>query len=1007
LPAARVRFKSLKQARAARALLPAALPPLVLVLATIAIGWKLIASPFQYAINDFGPFGSAMLRNCPLDYQMSSLGVQNAHVSPSSCDYGALAALLGGANGQHLFFLGSFALAGLTMYFLLRRIGNSKPVSLLGAAAYELSPIMFSFYTSGEGLLVMSALLPGILLGAVPQKGKSPITEGARSGAILAAVCYANAQAPAFVAFLAVPLIGVLLWGRARNIRYASLFCASLAVVFGAAAVPVIQILPGFGRMIQSSQATLQGDLAIRLAWNSLPDFFTPYLVLGAIPAILGLVLLARFRDVRPAEFASGISLAAIFVLWELLRRVGPVVAGGFPLITMYKDFIKLQILLAIPLIILSAMSVRWAIASRTALSEVRGSLIVALLAGLMLLPVAFGHQPKLLYVTGFTPVSNGQAILSGELGLPSWAAVPPRYTQVLQSLRRADPDTRTYRILWAPMDWRLIQLARAVDTNLLLYSPYAAVDARQAVSSTFDAIANGQRDRIAPLLGEQGVKYLVVDLADGQDRNSEPWEKGPPINLSVWGTRALVGRASDYNDVLSNTPGLQLIATSGSWAIYRNGNWRPIMTTYAGILALGPSTKGVGSQANEKVVPLGFIGYPSSRTAYGDPVHWRKLSTNSIRVDAAVGPADETRWSPVSAIVPVTGGASYRFSGTMSYRSVIQSHAKVIWRGSVVASDATVYLSNGLDGTGTVQLNKTLIAPSGAVSAEVILMGGWTDESSGFTDYANLTLTLLQTPDLASVVGHAETLAPLARQLPDWAIEPDMINQSQATEVQVRTLVTGPTQFREDLAPVRILTAQDVVASGQWAVNALPDELGIERFLNQGKGSITIPASTLAAAPPGSTVAWIEYKPGDTGFPKGLFHSVTANGTVTITCQTSRCSIANVLLIPPLPTAKEVARFGYAFSPQLRTPNGGPQPLRVPGDWATFYSPPPLTIYPSPVFDSSTTIKIVGLMFGHLVVLLGLLFGLVGRTMRLNFWSRKQAESATVPKSQLVLSRD
>ena len=571
--------------------IPAAGPPLILALGTIAICWRLVASPFQFAINDLAPFGSQMLRSCASNYATAGLGRENPHTSPSLCDYGALSVVLGGANAQHFFLIGCFILAGVSMYFLLRRIGNAFGISFLGAVVYELSPIMLSFQLSGEGLVVTAALLPAVLFGAIAARGTSPYIEGARSGALLALVCYANAQAPAFVVFLLFPLIAVrLLWPSPGNTRNTLIFSVTSAVVFLLAVVPVLQILPGFGATLQASQAMLQSDLLARLDWNALKDFFTPYGIVGIIPALIGFLVLPYFQDVRPSEWAAAVSIALILFLWETLKVVGPTVATVFPLITMYKDFIKLEILLAVPFTILSATALRWALTlQRSSHRRLRYGLVFAI-AALFLLPVFAGEQHVPLYTTRPTSVPNSQALLSGQLGLPSWAGVPLSYTDVLGALRRQDPNTESYRVLWLPIDWRLMQNSRAADTNLLVYWADGSPQSRQAIRRAFDAIANDRQEQIASLLADMGVKYVVVDLADGQDRNAEPWQKGPPTDLAVWGTQALVGVPRDYKQILSKSQGLKVIEDAGKWVIYRNLNWRPILQSYSALLTVDGS---------------------------------------------------------------------------------------------------------------------------------------------------------------------------------------------------------------------------------------------------------------------------------------------------------------------------------------------------------------------------------------------------------------------------------
>jgi hypothetical protein len=794
------------------------LPPFVIAVGTAAICWKLLVSPFQFAINDLAPFGSAMLNSCFLTYQNAGLGRENPHTSPSLCGYGALSSLVGGVNAQHLFLVGCLVLAGLSMYYLLRRIGNPKALCLVGAAAYELSPIMLSFQTSGEGLLVTAALLPAVLLGTIPTPKSSPYIEGARTGAVLALICYANAQAPALAVFLLVPAIGMLILWRAHGYRrYALIYCAAFGIVFLLAATPVLQILSGFGRTVEASRQTLQNDLVVRLDWDSAIHFVTPYLIVGAIPALLAFLLLPTVRDARRAEWAAAVSLVSIVVLWETLQRIGPVLVIQFPIVALYKDFIKLQILLAVPLMILSVAAMRWAIGWMRTRQLNTYSLGVPL-AVLLLLPLALGHQPPVIYETGLPSVLNGQALLSGQLGLPSWAEVPRSYADVLNKLRREDPHPLDYRVLWIPIDWRLLQMSRTADTNLLLYWADGSAQSQAAISTTFDAVVDGKVQQIAPLLADLGVKYVVLDLVEGQDRNSEAWEKGSPTNLSVWGTQALTGRPADYKAILSKARGLSLVEDTGSWVVYRNLDWRPILSSYSGLLTVNGSLL-----SNREWLDSLWHELPDFLIEAGDP-------------------------APVPASL---AGRHYSFGA----------------------------------GTG----------------------------------------------------------------------------------------VKGSESKR-----VRLLTGYDLSLANGWVVDRSPSALGIERFNQHGNGSITVSSEILRAAPIGSRIVWLEYTSSETEPTNGLIGSVAvAPGRITINCNRPNCIIANVLLVPPLPNGSQIARFGYAYSPLLRAPDGDRAATAFPGDWASLYSPPPRG-YPSSVTSSSSELRLFVLVFGYFVAFAGLIAGLV-----------------------------
>jgi hypothetical protein len=948
------------------------LPPLTLVVGTVAICWKLLASPFQFAINDLGPFGSPMLRSCLLTYEDRGLGRENSHTIPSYCDFGLLSGVFGGVFAQHLFLVGCFIAAGLSMYFLLRRIGNPPAFCWLGAVAYEFSPVMLSWLHSGEGLIVTAALLPTVLMGAIPGPRHMPHIDGARSGAFLALICYANPQAPTLAVFLLAPVIAMaLIQQRQPAVRDVLVFSATFFVVFLLAAIPVLQILPGFGTLIQATQEENQRDFVIRLAGNSVPDFFKPYFVVGAIPAVLGFLLLSSLSDVRPSEWAAGASFVSVLALWEGLQLFGPSVARVLPLVLLYKDFIKLQIVLAIPLVILSITALRWA--SKLSLPG-RSGLIrygTVPIATLIVLPLVFGNQLTPVYGTRPSTPLNGQALISGQVGLPSWAGVPPAYTGVLSALRRADPETNSYRVLWMPIDWRLLQMSRASDVNLLLYRAEDSAQARQAVSDAFSAIVNDQAEQIAPLLADQAVKYLVVDMTDGQDRNSEPWEIGPRTLASVWDSQILAGRPGDYKKVLDMTRGLSVVQSTANWVIYRNLDWRPVLKSYKALITIAPSMQENPPASSQAPLPLSWSGL------YG--VNWTVLPGGSIQIQANRGQAGQQPWAPVHAFIPVVAGASYRFSGQMRYEQVVQAHAKILWHGSVAVTSVATYLATGHDGSGAVSLDQVAIAPTGASTAEILLMGGWSQTNTGFTLYSDIAARAITSTDLITLSDHPELLQSLWHELPDFFIETGVPTEPPALRgVTTLSLRQGGNSGTAQ-GQIRLLTASDLRATGTWVMDSLPDPLGLEHFVNVRSGSLTVPAAVLRSAPVGSKVVWLEYKSGETEPARGLVHSVSAStADISLSCATAGCTIANVLLLPDSSNFKPLARLADAYSPLLRT-LAGDQPVKLQSDWATLYSPPPQG-YPSAFYDLSSLLRGLGLVFGHLIVLAGLLLGFLRR---------------------------
>jgi hypothetical protein len=787
-------------------------------------------------------------------------------------------------------------------------------------------------------------------------------------------ISYANPQAPTLAVFLLLPAFGVLFLrpptSKRRVIEFALTFCA----VFVLAAVPVLVVLPGFGTLIQSSQNVLQSDLTVRLAHSPLTEFFTPYLIVGALPGIGALLLLTTFDDVHPSEWAASITFGSTLLLWQALLWVGPTVAKGIPLITLYKDFIKLEIVLAVPLTILSAMTLRWALRLRVSgglLGRAGQYVVVGVIAGLILLPLGFGTQTNAPYTTNPSSPVNKQALMSGQLGLPQWSQIPASYNRVLDNIRRDNPDTANYRVLWVPIDWRVWQESRATDVNLLVYQSDSSSAAQQLVVDTFQAIVKNDQERIASLLTSAGVKFVVVDLVDGQDRNVEPWQLGPPVLVDVFGTKALAGMPSGYKKILSNTPGLREDSTTDGWVVYRNLEWRPMSHSFSAFLSVDNPSLQAQQPPTPNTIALGWTA-PQG-------VDWKEQSDRSIWIGTSG--SRPQMWAAVSASIAVRAGASYQITGQMDYQGVVQAHAKVLWSGRVTARDATTYLATGHDGTGSVSLAQSVVAPSGASAAVIALMGGWSQGSGGFTRYSAVSVQALSAPDLTVVIQRPELVMSLQRELPNFLIEPAWkAPPKELAGLGSYSLVESAVPSNAGQGQVRLLMARDLTVTGNWAINAIPDRSGLVHFSGSAADVLTVPPAVLGTVPSGAQVVWIEYRSGDTEPANGTVNYQATNAAgVDIRCTSPSCTITNVLLVPPLQSNERASRLGYAFSKFMRTPDGHRSPVQLPGDWASVYYPPPQG-FPSSAYDVTSILRAVGLMFGHLVALGGLLLGVVRR---------------------------
>jgi len=157
------------------------------------------------------------------------------------------------------------------MYFLLRRIEIAR-ILLLGSYATSSRPSCSAGCIAVRPLshCGASACRPH---GRDPRPRHLPQIDGARSGALLALICYANPQAPRWLCSCWRQLSGSPSYRKDSRRRGTHWCFRKLFVVFTLAAIPVLQILPGFGTLIQATQAENQAHLVIRLRGIQLPTF--------------------------------------------------------------------------------------------------------------------------------------------------------------------------------------------------------------------------------------------------------------------------------------------------------------------------------------------------------------------------------------------------------------------------------------------------------------------------------------------------------------------------------------------------------------------------------------------------------------------------------------------------------------------------------------------------------------------------------------------------------------
>jgi hypothetical protein len=519
-------------------------------------------------------------------------------------------------------------------------------------------------------------------------------------------------------------------------------------------------------------------------------------------------------------------------------------------------------------------------------------------------------------------------------------------------------------------MDARVFHSLQIMQPNALSFRSDSSADVQNAVLDTFHVIVDGLVDGISPRLAVEGVKYVIVDLVDGQPPG-EPWQTGPPTVASVLNTQLLAGSVSKYVARLNSAPGLKLAVKTQRFLVYRNVEWRPMLSRYSSVLGVAAVNDTGPFVVAGPAVAVNWIG--STTTA------WRRTTDGAVVI---VG-SPQKSWSPLSAVLKVVGGQDYLFTGTMRFANVGQAHAKVVWRGDVAPPRAVTFLSSGRDGSGSADLRQVVAAPTGAVSAELMLMGGWAAGANPSTSYTGLAMVPVRiSPRLDELQAHPEQRLSLWREVPQALLEPFLTTTSAADPTTPTIFLTAGqlTSIPRD-RQVRLLTHSDLRFQGSWGVDSVPDATGIEKFTEGSSGRIYIPDSLISQTAPGTRLIWLEYKPGTTWPSDAVVRerSVQSVQGDYVSCSVAGCTIANLLLAPPLKADGPVARLAYAYSNLLRTPDGRRPPKLIEGDWAAIYSPLP-TGYPSAANNPGAAARWYGLLFGHVVIVVSLAFAWVRR---------------------------
>lgn len=926
-----------------------------IVAITLLVSYRLLLSSAQYQVNDLVPVGSAgsMLKTCLWPYQYAGLGLPNPAPVPSLCLFGGVAAIIGPTETQHLFLVGCLGGAGLAMFRLLRQLKYSTLFCGLGALLYEFSPaIMNQLQSGGPGILLVGAVFPAIIAETIAPGAEARLARPARAGALLSFVTLFNPQAPFLLAPLIVPFLGAIAvrGGWRSMVRFVGVF-ACTTLVFS---IPLLLAAPGEGTAVASIGQSLATQLITSVRATSVTEFAVPYAYFGLIPAALGAVAIIFRQDRAAFDRAIAVSAAMVVSVWITLRLMPLQLMHVWIGIALFKDFIKLQILFGIPVTVLTVAGIQIA-ASKDVLLRPRRQLAVALSVAVA--------------VTGVLIAGEGPALASGDVGLASYS-VPAVYASALNAIQRTAPASSSYRNLWLPQDLSTIGTLSTLDPSSFVYRSAAAPLVRKAVLQTFTAFVSKDDANIAPLLTQDGVRFIVV-ATDLQVQPDAPFESAPPNIAAIGGTQVLAGSARYFLDILNKAPGIVRISRSKGYALYENRLWRPMLSHYRAMLVFDRSDSNaavpVGSPLGLNWTPL--VGTESSIT----------------RGDVTIRASSRPTWSPVIARVTVKPGAEYQISSHIAAHNALNTHIKVQWLGGPSLTTTYVVILTSPDSVRSITTR--IVAPKGASVAQVMLMGGWTTAPGGFSSFQQTHISPI-VPTAPSLENASTPLSEwmLGRQLPNLLVEAD----TQPTEVRALPQRDVVSFSRTPCLPsqqhcANLLAFPDVHLRGNWAFTAdIPSAGPLSWFTEDSRrANLTIPRRVLNRFPNGSVLSWLTFPDGNLASLQPIAHALpvpSGNRALDIASPGIGGVIANLAITPPVPRYSTLTRVLTAYSLTLLVKPGNQRPILIPGDWASVYVGS-LASTPSPAGDGIVWLRLLGIGLSLLLIAAALLFGRTRRT--------------------------
>lgn len=965
-------------------------PFMFCLLVTVLVSWRsLLMGPYQ--IDDLSPLdGRNLIALCALPYQEASTGIINTTPVPSLCSLGALALVTGGRAAQALWLFLILLTAALGMKELLTQLGFRPSLALVGAILYQLSPAVFNQISQGgPGIVLTAALMPAIIAPLLPVAavdGGSSARRGIQSGLLMALAALFN---PQVVPLAALFLIGAFIFRIRQNIASATATFIFMVGAFALGAMPILLQANATRLRISAAAAEIVRTTGVSIDHNGPEKLIHAYFMVALVPpfiALMGVVLLWRRKPIPSALKALLTSTFLLLCFWSLFQIYGVEMVSAVPELGLFRDSIKFEMLLGIPIVALTILfldRISWfPFTLKNKRSRLFASVIVLAVA---LMP---------------TVISSHGSLLLGGVGPPPSDRFPPSYYKALKLIHKRDPRTRGYRILWLPQDQQLAYALSVVDTQSLLMRSGLAPAAQNAILDAWGSIIAKEENEIAPMLGYLDVKYVVINRRyDPVGR--APWEMGHPMIAPIGNLELLSGNSPAYERIFRHAAHMVLLYKDRSIVVFKNLDFVPIVRTFSAVVGSISGQTWTKASLHIKIPRISVdklssggvqllaptYRLPITVLKRASPRRWVILDTRHPVAQRALAggitvPANNASngWNPAVAYLPVVAGQDYLTHVEMTYRNVVQSHAKIIWSGS--AADLIIPAYNG---NGEKEANALVVAPPDATRAQILLMGGWRDAvgKPGFTRYTRVSISrAIPHPGIDELTAFPSVLRSLQRTLPDYLLEPSLPEMEINSHLGSGYCFVNGLDFPRSAkcgGYVSLLSGNDLRLHGAWGSNASPMSGYWSSYLSDSQGSyITIRwrhQNKLQAR-----LFWLEVAAPSYGLSSTVRHSLQLGekSTVAIRCARPRCLVVNpsvVLSGPKISNLGPVVRFGRSYAARFLLPKA-PR-FHPPGDWTTILRerPAALNLLGLPV----ARLRILSNAISLAVIVIGLVLSFTG----------------------------